>query len=104
MTLIDRIRAKCVEANPALADKCSAKICAECDKKQAVREIRLADVLLAMPPGIYLKTLGEQTRLVVDDRDGPYDRSEATYWDCSRDNLFEQSDETLEFIGKVLNV
>lgn len=63
------------------------------------RHITLADVLRTLPPGVYLKTLGEQARLVVDDPDrdeGP------VYWDCTADSLDEQSEETIAFLHSIL--
>lgn len=63
------------------------------------RNISLADVLRALPPGVYLKTLGDQARLIVDDpdrEDGPI------YWDCANDSLHKQESQVLEFLDRRL--
>lgn len=62
------------------------------------RSIQLADVLRALPIGIYMKTMGDQLRLVFENRDG----SELEWWDLTK-LLDEQSPETIAFLDSILN-
>lgn len=63
--------------------------------------ITLADVLRALPIGIHLKTLGEQTRMIAYDEEGAHEGIE--WWDCTTD-YDGQTQEVKEFIGSLLNV
>ncbi len=66
------------------------------------RPITLADVLRAIPKRMYLKTIGDYTRL-VDDGDG-YVHHGPVFWDLTRPSLDEQEPEVWEFLLKVLNI
>lgn len=95
--ILENIRRKCIEAHlQGVKDSYRAA------ELSSGYWPRLADVLLAMPPGTYLKTLGEQVRLVVDDEKTAPDVAPITYWNLCADSLDEQSLETLVFINRIL--
>lgn len=65
------------------------------------RPITLEDVLRAMSPGIYLKTMGQYTRLVVEDMEHRPHAGNPVYWHLGKP-LSEQSDEVIEFLYSIL--
>ena len=102
MELIEQIRERCIAANIDIVHG-EVSECTMCHATNTYRRpIRLADVLLAMPLGVHLKTLGEMTRMVAYDEDGELEGLE--WWDLTQDDLTKQSPETLAFIGKVLGI
>jgi hypothetical protein len=98
MELIEQIRAKCIEVNPEKDWRYDTLT----DSNEWVKTVHLADVLLAMPVGIHLKTMGEQARIVAYDEEDEHIGLE--WWDLKNDDLEKQSPETIEFIGRVLGI
>lgn len=103
MTLLQKIREKCIEANPE-------KVCphsATC-KGPRCSVIRLADVLLAIGNMlVVVDCWGNmyQLSMKLSDKLPKFDKKNPTArWNLRRDNLEDQSPETLEFISKVLEV
>lgn len=64
------------------------------------RPIGLADVLRAMPIGIHLKTMGDQTRMVAYDEEG--NNSGLEWWDLTQP-LSGQSEECHAFLDTILS-
>lgn len=114
--LLEKIRTRCIEANPDglysvwVCTEChriyekaqEESVCEECPDgylELKERPIRLADVLLAMerfaPNVMLIHTSG--TFYVSNHR-------QESAWNLSTDDLEAQSPETIEFIGKVLGV
>lgn len=95
MTNLEIIRQACIKANP--------EIIISKNYERTIREIRLADVLLA----IEKKELGKEM-CIGSDGQLAYRNNHFTltflnhYWDLKNDNLELQPEETLEFLSKLL--
>jgi hypothetical protein len=95
---IELIRQKCIGANPEKWEPCihCKKLNRHLDKciDQRPPTIRLADVLLAIsdPAVIITSHKGEFRHMGV----------EAAYWNLRKDDLTEQSDETLALLAELL--
>lgn len=102
---LQKIREKCIEANPERG-WCGDEDCRNHDT------IRLADVLLAIGvmKGYFVEKDGSQhSRELIAINAlghilGAYGRILCDGWNLRNDDLEAQSPETVEFIGKVLNV
>lgn len=105
--MTDPIRAKIIELVPEIAGRNTSVLIPEpfggvINHRDS--RITLADVLRAMPVGIYMKSLGEQVRLVYDEAtDDETARIDPEYWDLTTD-YDGQTQEVKEFIGKLLGV
>lgn len=111
--LLEKIRAKVIEANPEIESRIRwTKVDPQFDgtdkgvEERLPAPIRLADVLLAINRSDQRKQGHEwviSTAGQFCDISRGY-RWEAVLWNVENDDLEKQSEETLEFLAKVLNV
>lgn len=111
---VETVRGKCIVANPEIKYvicNCGEKVATEesgyhhCGaflggRERHEREIRLADVLLAMKEYVLMDNFGDIYRTKNGEID--HDHSSAR-WDLKKDDLSLQSEETVRFLGELLN-
>lgn len=94
-TSLENVRAKIIEAVPDI--KTRKLVESKYGDYDTEDSITLADVLRTLPPFMYLKTMGEQVRLVSSDADPG-----VIYWDLTCPSLDEQEPEVIEFLERIL--
>jgi hypothetical protein len=115
---LDLIRQKCIEANPEIRTSRFRCLCAEngrCsykDHNRVGREVRLADVLLAMNKKLNDEASGAVIiagddgtfGIVYTDRPGyeKYVNWQSEEWNLREDDLTKQSEETISFLYDLL--
>ena len=91
---IKDIQKACIKANPEINNR----DCSVCGKFPLVFPIRLADVLLAIRSSnkvVDLLMTYDKKLLITKDGDG-------SYWNLKDDDLKHQSEETLDFLYKII--
>jgi len=111
---LELIRQKCIEANPEILETLSLSENAEIIHTRTIsRPIRLADVLLAIREkdvviSAFQSDEGACFGKVVDGNTNYDDRFEVdwslAFWNLRKDDLNEQSQETISFIASLFEV
>lgn len=109
MTTIERIRQKCIEANPEIRGREYVYTGARGGKAISTvnSPIRLADVLLALlatKKWVEVRLASTDFEIGYDDHADENSYTKWVSWSLRNDDLEQQSEECVEFIGRVLNV